>query len=55
MSDKGGAIYAWFGSNEGEGWDGYATACEASLLFKCKHLQRGLVISSKFQLYKKRS
>ena len=40
---------------EGEGQEGYATAFEAGLLFKCKHLKRGLVISSEFQLYKKRS
>ena len=40
---------------EGEGHKGYAAACEAGLLFKCKHLKKGLVISSEFQLYKKRS
>ena len=31
---------------EGEDWEGYAAACEASLLFKHKHLQSGLVIST---------
>ena len=25
---------------EGEGWEGYAAACESGLLFKCKHLQK---------------
>ena len=39
---------------KGEGWEGYAAAYEAGLLFKCKQLQRGWVISSEFQLYKTR-
>ena len=40
---------------EGEGREGCAAACETGMLFNCKHLQRGLMISSDFQLYKKRS